>query len=75
MQVLKEKNLIAEKVTVVDEEKNKKEEQKEVIEEEQKEVIGVLKVEGKKWRTLRSGREGDDVKAMQVCPAICISYL
>ncbi|XP_044487256.1 protein disulfide isomerase pTAC5, chloroplastic isoform X2 [Mangifera indica] len=65
LQVLKEKNLIAEKVTVVDEEKNEKEEQKEVIEEEQKEVIGVLKVEGKKWRTLRSGREGDDVKAMQ----------
>ncbi|KAJ0092861.1 hypothetical protein Patl1_25954 [Pistacia atlantica] len=65
LQALKENNLIAEKATVVDEEKIEEEEQKEVIEEEQKEVIRVLEVEGKKWRTLRSGSEGDDVKVMQ----------
>lgn len=67
--------MIAETATVANGEKIEEEEQKEVIEEEQKEVIRVLEVEGKKWRTLRNGSEGDDVKAMQVCPAICISSL
>lgn len=67
MQVLKEKNLIAERATLV--EKNEEEEQV-------KEVIRVLEgEEGKKRRTLRIGSEGEEVKAMQVCSQIRISSL
>lgn len=53
MQVLKEKNLIAERAIGV--------------EEEVKEVIKVEEGGGKKRGALRKGSEGEEVKAMQVC--------
>lgn len=61
MQVLKDKNLIAERATVV-EEKIEEEEQ-----EQQKEVVSVFEGEKKKMNTLRTGSEGEEVKLMQVC--------
>ncbi|KAI9196801.1 hypothetical protein LWI28_027151 [Acer negundo] len=62
LQVLKEKNLIAERApTLVEEEKIEDEEKVEEI----KEAIRVLEGVGKKRRTLRTGSEGVEVKAMQ----------
>ncbi|KAJ4722959.1 plastid transcriptionally active 5 [Melia azedarach] len=59
LQVLKDKNLIAERATVV-EEKIEEEEQ-----EQQKEVVSVFEGEKKKMNTLRTGSEGEEVKLMQ----------
>ncbi|KDO37298.1 hypothetical protein CISIN_1g045359mg, partial [Citrus sinensis] len=58
LQMLKEKNMIAERATVAEKEKFEEEEQ-------QKEVVKVLEGEKKKRKALRVGSEGEDVKAMQ----------
>ncbi|KAL5851538.1 hypothetical protein ACOSQ3_006656 [Xanthoceras sorbifolium] len=63
LQVLKEKNLIAERATLVEEEKIEEEEEEE--KEKVKEVIRLLEGEGKKRNALRKGSEGEEVKAMQ----------
>ncbi|KAK3187835.1 hypothetical protein Dsin_027396 [Dipteronia sinensis] len=62
LQVLKEKNLIAERATPVEEEKI---EDREEEVEEVKEVLRVLERVGKKRQTLRTGSEGVEVQAMQ----------
>ncbi|KAK0607840.1 hypothetical protein LWI29_021390 [Acer saccharum] len=62
LQVLKEKNLIAERVTTLVEEEKIEDEEKA---EEVKEVIRVLEGVGKKRQILRTGSEGVEVKAMQ----------
>ncbi|KAL9408696.1 hypothetical protein AB3S75_047140 [Citrus x aurantiifolia] len=58
LQMLKEKNMIAERATVAEKEKFEEEEQ-------QKEVVKILEGEKKRRKALRVGSEGEDVKAMQ----------